>query len=873
MEQKKFIKPSASPYAAPIFFVKKKDGSLRPCVDYRRLNAITLRDRYPIPLISDLIRSLSTAKIFSLMDLRGAYNLLRIKKGDEPKTAFVCKFGQYEFNVMPFGLVNAPSCFQAMMDKLFKDYSNFARPYLDDIIVFSHNEEEHSLHLQQVCQVLKDNKLYAKLNKCHFFKTSLSYLGYIISTTGIHMDSDKVKTISDWPTPRNVKDVQCFLGFANFYRRFIPTYSTFTQPITKLLKKDVPFVWDTNCSTAFTKVKEAFQAETFLAHPNEQLAYIVESDASDFAVGGVLSQMDDKGKMVPIAFHSRGMMPAERNYEIYDKELLAIVVLFQQWRHFLQGGRHKVTVITDHLNLKYFLSTKQLTRRQARWSLFLNEFDFVITHKPGLLHGRADGPSRRPDYNTKTEPQNFKQLLAPHQLQLNAIVSSLPLNIHFDYAKDWPLIIADYLDTGNWIPDLPESLLAYCKGQERYFDYRGATFCRVVGQDFNLVPYCRQSARVGVMQYFHETMGHLKVDSIKDVISRRWWWPDLKQDLKRFINSCPLCQLNSSNTGIYAPRPINPLPPVALPFERWGMDFVGPLPTTNKSNRYIITAIDYATRWVVAAAVKDMTEETVKQFLYTDIMVNYGAPYELLTDRGKYFLSEGIVAFEQEHGISHMATAPYHPQTNGMVERMHAMLGQCLTTLTLDSPKRWDEYLNQTIFALRTRTHAVTKFSPFFLLYGVHPRIDYDEDMLPPASLHYPLDELEEMEANSEFYARTFDDLGQHRAAANTRSINQAKTMRMRGDFQAWQYEPAFNVGDMVKLKHHGAMKFEFRWKGPYHVVDKAFPGTYYLMAPSGQRLDSVVNQDDLAPWLAVTRDNQDFFYDGTVTRTNMQEP
>jgi hypothetical protein len=435
MEQKKFISPSASPYAAPIFFVKKKDGSLRPCVDYRRLNAITLRDRYPIPLISDLIRSLSTAKIFSLMDLRGAYNLLRIKKGDEPKTAFVCKFGQYEFNVMPFGLVNAPSCFQAMMDKLFKDYSNFARPYLDDIIVFSHNEEEHSLHLQQVCQVLKDNKLYAKLNKCHFFKTSLSYLGYIISTTGIHMDSDKVKTISDWPTPRNVKDVQCFLGFANFYRRFIPTYSTFTQPITKLLKKDVPFVWDTNCSTAFTKVKEAFQAETFLAHPNEQLAYIVESDASDFAVGGVLSQMDDKGKMVPIAFHSRGMMPAERNYEIYDKELLAIVVLFQQWRHFLQGGRHKVTVITDHLNLKYFLSTKQLTRRQARWSLFLNEFDFVITHKPGLLHGRADGPSRRPDYNTKTEPQNFKQLLAPHQLQLNAIVSSLPLNIHFDYAK------------------------------------------------------------------------------------------------------------------------------------------------------------------------------------------------------------------------------------------------------------------------------------------------------------------------------------------------------------------------------------------------------------------------------------------------------
>jgi len=208
-----------------------------------------------------------------------------------------------------------------------------------------------------------------------------------------------------------------------------------------------------------------------------------------------------------------------------------------------------------------------------------------------------------------------------------------------------------------------------------------------------------------------------------------------------------------------------------------------------------------------------------------------------------------------------------------MVERMHAMLGHCITTLTQGSPTRWDEYLGQTMFALRTRTHAVTKFSPFFLLYGVHPRMDYDEDMLPPASLHYPLNTLEEMEANGEFYARTFDALGLDRAAANTRSINQANQMRLRGDFQPWSNEPAFSTGDMVKLKHHGRTKFEFKWKGPFHVVDTAYPGTYYLMTPAGLRLDSVVNQDDLAPWLAVTMDNEDFFYDGTVTRINMGPP
>jgi hypothetical protein len=517
MLHKNFIRPSASPFAAPIFFVKKSDGTLRPCVDYRKLNAITKRDRYPIPFISDLIRSLATANIFSLIDLRGAYNLLRVKPGDESKTAFVCKFGQYEFNVMPFGLMNAPSVFQAMMDTLFKSCFAFARPYLDDIIIFSKDEADHKLHQTKVCQILLDNKLYAKLSKCHFSQTSISYLGYTISSLGVQMDATKIKTILDWPVPRNVKEIQVFLGFANFYRRFIKDYSMLTQPLTRLLKKDVVFEWNYTCTDAFQHVKEAFSAADFLAHPNEQLPYIVESDASDFAVGGVLSQMNKDGCLVPIAFHSRGMLPAEKNYEIYDKELLAIVVLFQQWRHFLQGGLHKVTVLTDHLNLKYFLTTKQLTRRQARWSLFLNEFDFVITAKPGVLHGRADGPSRRPDYNCGKEEQNFKQLLAPHQLQLNAIIFSLPLNIHFDYAKDWPLIIDDYLQTGEWIPDLPVSLLEYCKGQERSFDYRGETFCRVVGRDFNLIPYCRQVAREGVLRYYHETMGHLKYDSIKDV--------------------------------------------------------------------------------------------------------------------------------------------------------------------------------------------------------------------------------------------------------------------------------------------------------------------------------------------------------------------
>ncbi len=309
---------------------------------------------------------------------------------------------------------------------------------------------------------------------------------------------------------------------------------------------------------------------------------------------------------------------------------------------------------------------------------------------------------------------------------------------------------------------------------------------------------------------------------------------------------------------------------MALPFERWGVDFVGPLPETKTRNKFVITSIDYSTRWVVAKAVPNMDSITVQNFLYEDIMYHYGAPHELITDRGKAFLSVGIADFEREHGIDHLLTSPYHPQTNGMVERMHAMLKHSLTTLTLDQPSRWDEYLKQAVFALRTRTHAVTKFSPFFLLYGVHPRMDYDEDLAPPASLLTSLDELEEMEADGEFYARSFEALGQDRAASYIRSKAQMEIMKKRGDFPEWASQSRFTVGDMVKLKHHGRTVLEFKWKGPYHIVDLGHEGTYFLMSPSGLRLDAPVNQNDLSPWLAVTTDNEGYFYDGTAGRTNM---
>ncbi|KAH9263062.1 hypothetical protein BASA83_013620 [Batrachochytrium salamandrivorans] len=438
------------------------------------------------------------------------------------------------------------------------------------------------------------------------------------------------------------------------------------------------------------------------------------------------------------------------------------------------------------------MSTKKLTRRQARWSLELSEYDFSITHRPGKLNGRADALSRQSDHHLENDCSNFKRILDPKQIiDLQSLISEMDLHVivHsevlqkvFVLESDWPLIIADFLagEDNVWMDDIPEVTLEKCKKELKNFRFRDDTFLRILEDGKSTATYVHYEQRSKVVLHYHESLAHLKYGSIIGLITRRFWWPTMKKDIKDFISRCPQCQLNQSASGIHSPLPIRPVPPVALPFERWGIDFYGPMAETKSGNRYLITCIDYATRWVLAKPVKEMTESAVAAFLY-DLMMTYGAPFEIISDRGKSFLAEGIDLFERENKIRHLATTPYHPQTNGMVERMHAMLGHGLTTLTNENRDRWDEFLPQTLLALRTRTHAVTGFSPFYLMFGIHPRLPYDET--PPRSSLAPLDDIEQMEENSEFIARNLEEVGQARSAANVRTKAQAEAMRKRSGF------------------------------------------------------------------------------------------
>lgn len=378
---------------------------------------MTRKDRYPLPRIDELLDRLRSAYIFTKLDLRSGYNLVRMREGDEWKTAFRTRYGSYEFLVLHFGLTNAPATFQHFMNDTFRAFlDDFLEAYLDDLIVFTTatfgevapvgcDPSETPKHVEQVRKVLtkmREGGLYANPKKCVFHVKTVDFLGYVVSPEGLTMDPAKTKVIDEWPTPKTVKDIQSFLGFCNFYRRFIAGYSKTAKPLTYLTKKDVPFLWSEKADAAFQLLKSAFSSAPLLAHFQPEYQTVVETDASDYAVAAVLSQENPSSQLLhPVAFYSRSLSPAERNYEIYNKELLAIHSSFKEWRSYLEGSTHSVRVITDHKNLEYFASTKLLTRRQARWSEFLSGFSYVVFYRPGCLGGKPDTLTRRSDVYPK----------------------------------------------------------------------------------------------------------------------------------------------------------------------------------------------------------------------------------------------------------------------------------------------------------------------------------------------------------------------------------------------------------------------------------------------------------------------------------------
>src|SRR5271155_23155 len=421
------IRPSKSPMSSPVFFIKKKDGSLRLVQDYQALNAITVKNKYLLPLISELINKLQGARYFTKLDVGWGFNNVRMKDGDEWKAAFRTNRGLFEPLVMFFGLTNSPATFQTMMNDLLPDLidQGVVIVYMDDILVFNKTLEEHRQTVCRVLEIIAENELYLKPKKCEFEKSRIDYLGLIISAGQVEMDPTKVRGVADWPKPKTVKEVQSFLGFINFYRRFIHDFARVARPLHELTRKTVVWNWTSKEQAAFEELKGLVMSTPILVFPREDKPFLLEADASDFATGAVLSQEGSDGKLHPVGYMSQSLSAVERNYEIHDKEMLAIMLGLEEWRHFLEGAKCKFEIITDHKNLEYFRSAQKLNRRQARWSLYLSRFDFTLTHKPGKTMLKVDSLSRRADHGRGHLDNADIVLLQPELFRIRALEATV----------------------------------------------------------------------------------------------------------------------------------------------------------------------------------------------------------------------------------------------------------------------------------------------------------------------------------------------------------------------------------------------------------------------------------------------------------------
>jgi hypothetical protein len=803
---KGFIRHSKSPAGAPCFFVKKKDGSLRLCVDYRGLNKITVKNRYPLPLITDLVRQLSNAKFFTALDLRGAYNLVRVKKGDEWKTAFRTRYGHFEYLVMPFGLTNAPAVFQHMINDILREFlDRFVVVYLDDILIYSETKEDHENHVRVVLKKLREHKLYCKLEKCQFFETSIAYLGFYISPDGISMDPSKVSSVTDWPAPKNAHDIQVFLGFANFYRRFIKSFAKVAQPITKLLRKDTKFTWAEEQDKAFETLKSMFTTAPILAHPDPSRPFVVETDASDYALGGVLSQYDDKRQLLPVAFYSRQLLAAERNYEIYDKELLAIHECFKEWRHFLQGGSNPVTVLCDHKNLAYFMTTRHLSRRQARWALFFSEFDFVITHRPGTRNAKADMLSRRSDYLPLEEEtsHNFQQVIKPSQIM------SLSIGEFQNRIKNLNL------------QNLDESLGLEIKGGLAYKN------------DKIYVP--NDALRLEILKDRHDSpsAGHFGIAKTLDLVARDFWWPKMRHWITEYVKSCDCARFKSSRH-----KPFGLLQPLPIPKRPWSSistDFIVELPPS-KGFTAIAVWVCRLTKMAhfVPCSTSVTAEDTAKIFIH-QVYRLHGLPEDIVSDRGTQFVSRFWTKLCNSLNIKRNLSTSFHPQSDGQTERVNQVLEQYLRCYASWHQDNWSDLLPLAEFAYNNSVHRSTGVSPFFVTYGFHPRFDDFSTASDFASVDSWTQALAEGHKKIQDQLQKAQDIYK-RFADEHRS------------------EHSFKAGDMVWLSTinirttRPSKKLDFRRLGPFKILDQVGKVSFRLQLPPSMKIHNVFHASLLEP-------------------------
>ena len=808
------IRPSFSPWASPVVLVKKKSGDYRFCIDYRRLNAVTKRDVYPLPRMDDVFDRLAGAKFFSSLDLMSGYWQVPVAEADRSKTAFITPDGLYEFMRLPFGLNNAPSTFQRLMDRVLARLKwQMCLVYLDDVLVFGKTFEEHQKRLECVLIALEKAGLTLNVSKCIFATNRIFHLGHIIDENGIRPDPEKISALVNFKV-KNVKSLRGFLGLASFYRRFVPEFAAIAHPLHVLLKKNSTWSWKEQQELAKTELVNRLVSSPVLAHFDENIDVCVQTDASLVGLGAVLTQDSGDGPR-PIAYISRRLTEAESKYHANELECLAIVWALKKLRHYVYGRRF--SICTDSSAVRWLWSKKEVNGKFARWILSLQEFDFEIRHVKGVNNCVADALSRNPD----------ESCIGPSGSAIGHVVcvfdSRRPVGM-----SNAELAFQQQLD--SQLRPIITSLNAKEPGKfwEQFKIHGKVLYRRNPSQGRKFLLCIPSILRRKVIEFCHDdpSSSHMGIDKTVARVSERYWWPKFRASVRKYVSSCSYCQFHKCIPGFPAGQ-LQPIPPPDRPFHTIGMDHLGPFKATSDGKKHILMAIDYLTKYVEAVAVADTSTALVAEFVKDQINFRHGGTTRIISDQGTAFSSHLMEEKVNEWRTDHVFATAEHPQTSGLVERVNRTMTLALAAYVNVDHDDWDRHLPAAIFAINTARQSTTEISPFQLVYGRLPFTTLENEFPWPKERPEPvnvfLSRVEEM-----------------RNAARLNIIEKQEKVKRLVDLRRRIVKDLY-PGELVlvrrKLKKKGKTKKLLpKYVGPFQVVKKVCPTTYLVEDLPAQR-------------------------------------
>lgn len=862
--ENKIIETSQAPWAFPVVIVKKKDGSTRFCVDYRKLNACTSKWVYPMPTLSDCLEKLSGSKYFAKLDMRSGYHHIPLQtEEDKDKTTFATHRGLFRFLRCPFGLVNAPSIFNYLLQNVFKDVSCIV-VYMDDLLVFSSSFKEHLKNLELTFSVLRKNGLYLKMSKCEFLETQVPYLGHMISAEGVSVDPDKIKVIKEMKSPSCVKEVRSFLGATGYYRNFIDHYSVIAEPLTFLTRKNAKFEWSEECQKAFDHLKQCLITPPVLALPDVNKPYKLYCDASKSCIGALLAQDDEHGYEKPIQYVSHQLSKTQQRWSVIEKECFSIVYALGRLRHYLLDAQ--IDIFTDHKPLKYLLTSEMKNVKIQKWAIEISQYNCNIHYVSGSLNTRGDFLSRLRHETPETElgndvhnevniigsiktnvlgifdkqndPHNDHKIPTEHsEAEANTEKKKADKKQTYDVHKDTFKEVPDNLDMADEQRKDPELIKLITKLEknskhlthhEKNYTLIDSILYYIKDTDDNptklVIPMSLQDV---VVDAYHGPGSHLRVDKTFDTIKDKYYFKGLYRKVVEKLDKCQECQTRDSR---HKPQPLQPVKEALFPWHIVGIDTCGPFPTSHSGNSYVVNLVCQFTGYPECFPCPDKSAETIAQIFLDHVYPVHFSPVYLVSDRGKEYVSTILDHICKVLKIARIKTSPYHAQSNSTTERFHRYMNDAISKEvgTATNIRNWDKVIPSLLAAYRSSCHLSKKFSPFYLMHGRDPCLPLDTLLQPRRK--YVGDEYHKIQLQNLHKA--------YMTVAKNTSKARHKNQEL---FDRKAQKVEFQVGDPVFYWNFTkSSKLEQNWLPHFRILSKSSPVNFKIKHQISQKVYDV---------------------------------